>query len=160
MKRLILLLVSASLFLSACGNEKEPQENVQVDTEKEAAEEIETYVRKIENQTFEDEHITFTVNELLSSESGTRIEVTIVNKTDETLKEYMNKFTINDITYDFLDMQPDSVDDLGPNETLVQGYNIDDYTDVEKIEYLEFDYHYWNYSKTIQEWNDLSFELK
>lgn len=39
MKRLILLLVSASLFLTACGDdEKESQENVSVDTETEAAE--------------------------------------------------------------------------------------------------------------------------
>lgn len=143
MKRLLLFLL-LSFALIGCSEENEP--TIQSDIK----------LKEINQLLHEDDSIRFSIVDLTTAEDTTRIGVTIDNKTDGTLQQYVNTLTINDTDYDLIDIYVDTGDDIDAQSTLEQGFTINE--SVDNIEYINFNYKYFNHSRSIDEWIDISYE--
>lgn len=145
MKR-ILLLVTLAIFLVGC-SDKEPAS---------AIDPVVVDAVIIDKSIYEDDYIEFVIKEIEYEEGTSRIAVQIKNKTDEDIEQYLNTLTINGNTYDLIDIYVDTTDDLKPNETLEQGYTVEE--SIKSIDKVTFNYKFYNDERTIDEWVDIQYK--
>lgn len=145
MKR-ILLLVALAIFLVGC-SDKEPAS---------AIDPVVVDAVIIDKSIYEDDYIEFIIKEIEYEEGTSRIAVQIKNKTDEDIEQYLNTLTINGNTYDLIDIYVDTTDDLKPNETLEQGYTVEE--SIKSIDKVTFNYKFYNDERTIDEWVDIQYK--
>lgn len=144
MKRLLLLLLLSFALIGCSENESEPTIQSDIKT------------KEINQLLYEDDSIRFSLVDLTTADDTTRIGVTIENKTDGTLQQYVDTLTINDTDYDLIDIYVDTGDDIDAQSTLEQGFTINE--SIDNIEYINFNYKYFNHSRSIDEWIDISYE--